>query len=97
MGSYEVLVNVDGCLQEQTTEVTLTNDQPTVSDVDYYVNDDNTITTTPGSQAPTAIAQHATPTTQQWYDLSGRLLRHPQKGVNIVKGTDGIVRRILVR
>ncbi len=97
MGSYEVLVNVDGCLQEQTTEVTLTNDQPTVSDVDYYVNDDNTITTTPGSQAPTAIAQHATATTQQWYDLSGRRLRHPQPGVNIVKGTDGTVRRIIMR
>ena len=97
MGSYEVLVNVDGCMQEESTEVTLTNEQPTVSDVDYYVNEDNTITTTPGSQTPTAIAQHATATTQQWYDLSGRRLRHPQPGVNIVKGTDGTVRRIIMR
>lgn len=97
LGSYEILVNVDGFIQEQTTEVTLTNDQPTVSDVDYYVNEDNTITTTPGSQTPTAITSFKLQQGTVVYDLQGRRLEAPQKGVNIIKFPDGKTRQVVIK
>ena len=97
LGSYEILVNVDGCIQEQTTEVTLTNDQPTVSDIDYYVNEDNTITTTPGSQSPTAITSFKLQQGTVVYDLQGRRLEAPQRGVNIIKFPDGKTRQVVIK
>lgn len=33
--------------------------------------------------------------TEEWYDLQGRRLSAPQKGINIVKGSDGKVRKIM--
>ncbi len=33
--------------------------------------------------------------TEEWYDLQGRRLSTPQKGLNIVKGRDGKIRKVI--
>ncbi len=35
--------------------------------------------------------------TEEWYDLQGRRLSAPQKGINIVKGRDGKVRKVMYK
>ena len=91
-GTYEVLVNIDGCVQEQPAQVTLTDSQPTVSGVDYSVDGTEILVTairtvTAGqTSAPAAI-----------YTLDGRKVSTPQRGIHIVRQADGQTQKVVVR
>ncbi len=84
-GTYEVLVNIDGCVQEQPAQVTITDSQPIVSGVDYSVNGTEILTTairtvTAGqTSAPAAV-----------YTLDGRRIGtstgSQPNGIYIVRG-----------
>lgn len=88
-GTYQVLVNIDGCTQEQPAEVSLSATQPTVSGVDYIVS--GTEITATAISAPLA---DLSPGVGPWYSLSGvRLMGQPtQRGIYVRNG-----RRIVVR
>ena len=95
MGTYEVLVNIDGCTQPSPAEVTLTNDNPTVTDVDYEV-EDNTIVPAGQSGSATSIANINVPQGAVIYDLQGRRIGALQRGMNIIRGSDGKTRKAIV-
>ena len=61
------------------------------------MNEDKTITTTPGSQTPTAITSFKLQQGTVVYDLQGRRLEAPQKGVNIIKFPDGKTRQVVIK
>ena len=95
MGTYEVLVNIDGCTQPSPAEVTLTTDNPTVTDVDYEV-EDNTIVPAGQSGSATSIANINVPQGAVIYDLQGRRIGALQRGMNIIRGSDGKTRKAIV-
>ena len=43
------------------------------------------------------VAEHETPTAQYYYTIDGKLLAAPQRGLNIVKMSDGTTRKVVVR
>lgn len=43
------------------------------------------------------VAEHETPTAQHYYTIDGKLLAAPQRGLNIVKMSDGTTRKVVVR
>jgi len=93
-GTYEVLVNIDGCVQEQPAEVTLTDSQPTVSGVDYSVNGTE-IMAIPTTAIRT-VTTGQTSTAAAVYTLDGRRIAPSTeslpKGIYIVGGKKYISR-----
>lgn len=92
-GSWFVLVNIDGCTQEQSVEVTLTETQPTATGIDYSISDDGTIL--PSGAMTIAGVNAAGSVTGVFYSVDGRKGR--TRGLNIVRMSDGTVRKVLVK
>ena len=86
-GTYEILVNIDGCTMEQPAEVNLSAENPVASDVDYTVSGTEIL--------PTSIQPVALPSDQSkdFFDLCGRRLTQPiQHGIYIRNGKKLMVR-----
>jgi len=83
--TYEVLVNIDGCVQEQPVEVTLSDSQPTASGVDYNVDGTEIVAT-----AIQSVTADRTATSAAVYSLDGRRIgtstEKLPKGIYIVGG-----------
>ena len=94
MGSYEVLVSVDGCLMEEPIVVTLTAAEPVASGIDYEIVDD-VIIPAGSSTMPTRINTLQTTATAKWFSTDGR--QGKVHGLNIVRMTDGTVRKVVVK
>lgn len=88
-GSYTVLPNIDGYNVEAPTEVTLSTESPTISDVDYTVTDDTVIPTV----IPTTAASNTT--IQSVWSISGCL--GATHGLNIVRMSDGTAKKIIMK
>ena len=87
-GTYEVLVNIDGCVQEQPTEVTLTADNPTATNVNYSVDGTEILAT--GIQR---IGDNTSATGAGWILLDGRRMERPvQQGIYIRNGRKMVVK-----
>lgn len=73
LGTYEVLVNIDGCTQPSPTEVTLTSNNKTVTDIDYVV-ENNSIKPAGEAGNATGINHVSSSDSSQgmFYDLQGR-------------------------
>ena len=91
-GSYLVLVNIDGCIMEEATQVTLSAGNRNISNIDYFVDgniikrdDPDGINTIAGSQL----------TTDRYYSIDGRQGR--TRGLNIVRMSNGTVKKVLVK
>ena len=98
LGTYEVLVNIDGCTQPSPTEVTLTSDNNTVTDIDYHIEDNAIVPGAESQGAATGISDfRSSQAVAGIYDLQGRRLNSLQKGVNIVKLPNGKTKQVLVR
>ena len=86
--TYEVLVNIDGCVQEQPTEVTLTVDNPTATNVNYSVDGTEILAT--GIQR---IGDNTSATGAGWILLDGRHMERPvQQGIYIRNGRKMVVK-----
>ena len=92
-GSYLVLVNIDGYTQEQPTEVTLSESKPSASGINYVVNASGTITATGSTVGLTSASKEAMQA--DYYGVDGR--KGKTRGVNIVRMTDGTVRKVVVK
>ena len=91
-GTYEVLVNIDGCVQEQPAQVTLTDSQPTASGVDYSVDGTEILAT-----AIRTVTAGQTSDSAAVYTLDGRKVSTPQRGIHIVRQADGQTQKVVVR
>ena len=88
-GSYVVLVNIDGCIQEQATEVVLTAEKSTVSGVNYTV--EGTVIKSTGS---TGIISIISPDTESSiFSLDGR--KGMSKGLNIIRMSNGKTMKVM--
>lgn len=86
--SYLVLVNIDGCIQENATEVVLSEAAPAAANINYTV-EDGTIT---ASTQDGIITISSAPKSQNIYSICGQRLSKLQRGLNIVGGKKVIVR-----
>lgn len=86
-GTYTVLPNIAGYTVMAPTEVTLSAERPIVSDVYYSMSDDQVIPTGIGS---TTISNA---TVQGIWSLSG--IQKPTRGLNIVRMSDGTMKKII--
>lgn len=91
-GSYQVLVNIDGYIMEEATQVTLSAGNHDISNIDYFVegntikrDDPDGINTIAGSQL----------TSDRYYSIDGR--QGKARGLNIVRMSDGTVKKVLVK
>ena len=91
-GSYQVLVNIDGCIMEEAIQVTLSAGNRNISNIDYFVDgniikrdDPDGINTIAGSPL----------TSDRYYSIDGR--QGKMRGLNIVRMSDGTVRKVLVK
>lgn len=84
-GTYEVLVNIDGCVQEQPAEVTLTESQSTVSGVDYSVDGNEIVV-----NAILSVTAGRTSASAAVYTIDGRRIgastESLPKGIYIIGG-----------
>ena len=87
-GTYQVVPNIDGCTLSAPAEVTLTAENPTVSDVSYSVTDTDIVPT--GIRTNTLPAQNAV---RSIWSLAG--YQHATRGLNIVRMADGTVKKIV--
>ena len=89
-GSYAVLVNIEGCTQASATEVSLTAENPTASDVSYIVSAGTINPSTDGIStlgfAPKGFAI---------FNLDGR--QGVSRGLNIIRLSDGSARKVLMK
>lgn len=86
-GAYEVLLNVDGCTMQQTTEVTISDDNASASGIDYTVEGGAIVSTNAG-QTTGIMNSRESITNNRYaetvYDLQGRLLsRGKVRGANV--------------
>lgn len=88
-GTYKVLPNIDGYTVSTPAEVTLTAENPIVSDVDYEVTDDEVI--------PVGIHAIATsgPAVQGVWSLSG--IQSATRGLNIIRMSDGTMKKVIMK
>lgn len=91
-GSYQVLVNIDACIMEQPIDVTLSADKREASNIDYLVengvikrDDPDVINLASGKQ----------PTVEGYYSIDGRQGR--THGLNIVRMSDGTIRKVMLK
>lgn len=91
LGTYEVLVNIDGCTMDETAEVTLTDENNTASGIDYTV-EDNIIAPTGESGQTTGIQRLGVERQGDIYDLQGRRVSTLKKGIYIQGGSKFVVK-----
>ena len=78
LGTYQVLVNIDGYTQEQPATVTLTAENPTATDVDYKISGTEIISTSICDIRSMASQSHV------FYTIDGRRVSQPtQRGIYI--------------
>lgn len=88
-GDFVVLVNHDGCIQEQTIEVALTAGQSQVSGVDYKLEGYTIVATGSPSGILSVRSLDADSST---YRLDGR--QGQGRGVNIIRLSNGATRKV---
>ena len=91
VGTYEVLVNIDGCTMEAATEVTLTDDNNTATGIDYNV-EDGIIAPAGQSGQTTGIQRLGVERQGDIYDLQGRRVSTLKKGIYIQGGSKFVVK-----
>lgn len=90
-GQYQVLVNIDGCTQEQPTVVTLSEEQPNATGVDYNVSGTEIVAT--GDYTAIRGVQADSTDAPVWFSLDGRrIVRPAQSGVYVRNGKKVVVK-----
>lgn len=92
-GSYQVLVNIDACIMERPIEVTLSADKREVGNIDYLVENG---VIKPDDPDVINLADGKQPTIERYYSIDGRQGR-TQHGLNIVRMSDGTIRKVMLK
>ena len=86
--SYLVLVNIDGCIQENATEVVLSEAAPAAANINYTV-EGGTIT---ASTQDGIVTISSASKSLNIYSICGQRLSKLQRGLNIVGGKKMVVK-----
>ncbi|MBO4907247.1 MAG: hypothetical protein J5486_09520 [Bacteroidaceae bacterium] len=89
--TYQVLVSIAGCTLTQPVEVTVDETTPAVEDVNYTVAEGSITTTYIPSVSASSIGAAA------YYNLSGSRMSNPQRGLNIIRTSDGRVYKTIIK
>lgn len=92
-GSYQVLVNIDACIMERPIEVILSADKREVGNIDYLVENG---VIKPDDPDVINLADGKQPTIERYYSIDGRQGR-TQHGLNIVRMSDGTIRKVMLK
>lgn len=101
-GSYQVLVNIDGCIMEEATQVTLSAGKRDISNIDYIVEGNTIKRDDPDDIELVHSSESIVQSEENVYNLAGQQIVNRQssnsklpKDINIVRMSDGTVRKVL--